>query len=61
LVVIGKVVYLELEKGLVMSDGSVDLVAANSVGSIGVDGYVSVDWLDRLGYAKPDMPLRSLR
>lgn len=61
LVVIGKVVYLELEEGLVMSDGSVDLVAANSVGSIGVDGYVSVDWLDRLGYAKPDMALKSLR
>jgi flavin reductase (DIM6/NTAB) family NADH-FMN oxidoreductase RutF len=54
LIVIGKVVYVEIEDALITNDGSVDLVKAQSVGSIGVDGYVGVNWLSRLSYAKPD-------
>jgi flavin reductase (DIM6/NTAB) family NADH-FMN oxidoreductase RutF len=54
LVVIGKVVYVEIEDALVTNDGSVDLVKAKSVASIGVDGYVGVNWLSRLSYAKTD-------
>lgn len=54
LIVIGKVVYVEIEDALITNDGSVDLVKAKSVGSIGVDGYVGVNWLSRLSYAKPD-------
>ena len=54
LIVIGKVVYVEIEDALITDDGSVDLVKAKSVASIGVDGYVGVNWLSRLSYAKPD-------
>ena len=54
LIVIGKVVYVEIEDALITNDGSVDLVKAKSVASIGVDGYVGVNWLSRLSYAKPD-------
>jgi flavin reductase (DIM6/NTAB) family NADH-FMN oxidoreductase RutF len=54
LIVIGKVVYVEIEDALVTNDGSVDLVKAKSVASIGVDGYVGVNWLSRLSYAKTD-------
>ena len=54
LVVIGKVVYVEIEDELITDDGSVDLVKAQSVGSIGLDGYVDLSWIDRLSYAKPD-------
>ncbi len=54
LIVIGKVVYVEINQALITEDGSVDLVKAQSVGSIGLDGYVDLSWLDRLSYAKPD-------
>ena len=54
LIVIGKVVYVEIEDELITDDGSVDLVKAHSVGSIGLDGYVDLCWIDRLSYAKPD-------
>ncbi len=54
LIVIGKVVYVEIEDALITNDGSVDLVKAKSVASIGVDGYVGVNWLSRLSYAKTD-------
>jgi len=54
LIVIGKVVHVEIDNTLLSDDGSVDLVKAKSVGSIGVDGYVGVNWLSRLSYAKPD-------
>ena len=54
LIVIGKVVYVEIEDELITDDGSVDLVKAQSVGSIGLDGYVDLSWIERLSYAKPD-------
>ena len=54
LIVIGKVVYVEIKVELIADDGSVDLVKAQSVGSIGLDGYVDLSWIDRLSYAKPD-------
>lgn len=54
LIVIGKVVYVEINQTLITEDGSVDLVKAHSVGSIGLDGYVDLSWIDRLSYAKPD-------
>jgi flavin reductase (DIM6/NTAB) family NADH-FMN oxidoreductase RutF len=60
LVVVGKVVYVELNEELLFEDGAVDLVKAGSVGSVGLDGYVSADWLDRLSYAKPDKDLTSV-
>ena len=60
IVVVGKVVFAEIHPTLIFADGSVDLVSAQSVGSVGLDGYVEVNWLDRLSYAKPDQVLESL-
>jgi flavin reductase (DIM6/NTAB) family NADH-FMN oxidoreductase RutF len=60
LLVVGKVVYVELNEELLFEDGAVDLVKAGSVGSVGLDGYVSAEWLDRLSYAKPDKELTSV-
>lgn len=60
LVVVGKVVYVELPESLLFEDGSVDLVAAGTVGSVGLDGYVASRWLDRLSYAKPDKAATSI-
>ena len=60
LIVIGKVVYVEIEDALITNDGSVDLVKAKSVASIGVDGYVGVNWLSRLSYAKPNLVIKSI-
>lgn len=60
LLVVGKVVYVELNEELLFEDGAVDLVKAGSVGSVGLDGYVSAEWLDRLSYAKPDKDLTSI-
>jgi flavin reductase (DIM6/NTAB) family NADH-FMN oxidoreductase RutF len=60
LVVVGEVVYAELPHSVMREDGSVDLVAAGSVGSIGLDGYVASQWLDRLSYAKPDREATSI-
>jgi flavin reductase (DIM6/NTAB) family NADH-FMN oxidoreductase RutF len=54
LIVIGNVTYVEINDALIAEDGSVDLVKAQSVGSIGIDGYVDLSWIDRLSYAKPD-------
>lgn len=54
LIVIGNVTYVEINESLIAEDGSVDLVKAQSVGSIGLDGYVDLSWIDRLSYAKPD-------
>jgi flavin reductase (DIM6/NTAB) family NADH-FMN oxidoreductase RutF len=54
LIVIGNVTYVEINEALIAEDGSVDLVKAQSVGSIGIDGYVDLSWIDRLSYAKPD-------
>ena len=60
LVVVGKVVYVELNDELLFEDGAVDLVKAGSAGSVGLDGYVSAEWLDRLSYAKPDKDVASI-
>lgn len=60
IVVVGKVNYVELPKAVLSEDGSVDLVKAAAVGSVGLDGYVSANWLDRLSYAKPDKEASSI-
>lgn len=60
IVVVGKVVYVELGEDLLFEDGAVDLVKADAVGSVGLDGYVSSAWLDRLSYAKPDKAATSI-
>ncbi len=58
--VIGKVVHVIINDNVVGEDGSIDHVIANSLAGSGLDGYFQPQLLDRLTYAKPDKPVKSL-
>ena len=51
--VIGAVEQVFLDAALIGEDGFIDLHAAGSVASCGLDAYYTVSPLDRLAYAKP--------
>jgi flavin reductase (DIM6/NTAB) family NADH-FMN oxidoreductase RutF len=51
--VIGKIHSIQLENGLLMPDGFIDLHKAETVCSNGIDSYYSTKPLGRLNYAKP--------
>ena len=51
--VIGKIHTIQLENGLLMPDGFIDLNKADTVCSNGIDSYYSTKPLARLNYAKP--------
>ncbi len=51
--VIGKIHSIQLENGLLMPDGFIDLHKAETVCSNGIDSYYSTKPLGRLSYAKP--------
>jgi len=50
--VIGKIHSIQLENGLLMPDGFIDLYKAETVCSTGIDSYYSTKPLGRLHYAK---------
>ena len=52
--VIGEVMYVILDEGLVGTDGFVDVEKAKSVTVVGLDSYHSTQKLSRLKYAKPE-------
>jgi flavin reductase (DIM6/NTAB) family NADH-FMN oxidoreductase RutF len=51
--VIGKIHSIQLENGLLMPDGFIDLHKADTVCNNGIDSYYSTKPLGRLNYAKP--------
>jgi flavin reductase (DIM6/NTAB) family NADH-FMN oxidoreductase RutF len=51
--VIGKIHSIQLDNGLLMPDGFIDLHKADTVCSNGIDSYYSTKPLGRLNYAKP--------
>lgn len=51
--VIGAVEQVFLDEDLIGEDGFIDLHAAGSLASCGLDAYYTVSLLDRLAYAKP--------
>jgi flavin reductase (DIM6/NTAB) family NADH-FMN oxidoreductase RutF len=51
--VIGKIHSIQLQNGLLMPDGFIDLHKAETVCSNGIDSYYSTKPLGRLNYAKP--------
>lgn len=51
--VIGEVLLVSLDEGIISSDGFLDLTKAESVCSNGIDGYYSTQRLNRFAYAKP--------
>ena len=52
---IGKIHAIQLENGLVMPDGFIDLHKAATVCSNGIDSYYETKPLGRLSYAKPGL------
>ena len=58
--VIGKMIHAFVEPSYVGEDGFIDLVKAQSVVSLGLDGYGIATALQRFSYAKPDQRLTTL-
>ncbi len=58
--VIGEVVLAELPSASLRADGSLDLVAADSVALTGLDTYHTCIDSKRMAYAKPDLPPRQI-
>lgn len=59
--VIGEVIQANIPEGCLREDGSVDLVAADSMALSGLDSYHQTGLYRRMAYAKPDQPPRVLR
>ena len=58
--IIGEIQHLLFQDELKDDDGFLDLAKANSVGIIGLDGYVKTQLISRYKYAKPDQKLKIL-
>ena len=58
--VVGKMIHAFVEPSYVGEDGFINLVKAQSVVSMGLDGYCKATALHRFYYAKPDQPLTTL-
>ena len=58
--VIGEIKFIELPEKILMPDGFVDIVTAESIGVTGLDSYHRLFPGDRYSYAKPDRPLKKL-
>ena len=52
--VIGRVLSIHLSPELLEEDGFIHLDRANSMCSLGLDGYFTTNFFSRYGYAKPD-------
>jgi flavin reductase (DIM6/NTAB) family NADH-FMN oxidoreductase RutF len=59
--IVGEIQHLLVENGIEEKDGFLDLAKANSVGIIGLDGYVKTELIDRYAYAKPNRDLKPLK
>ena len=58
--VIGKVIYIELENNIIAADGFLHLEKANSVCSNGIDGYYTTALIERYSYAKPGISAQKI-
>jgi len=56
--VIGTVTQVFLEEGLLRQDGFIDLDKAQSVASLGIDGYFFEGKVHRFEYARPNKPVK---
>lgn len=60
IVIVANIEHIYFEEGIQTKDGFLDLTKAESVGIIGLDGYVKTEMLDRFSYARPDEKLKSI-
>ena len=58
--VIGSVKHVLLKEGLIQQDGFIDANKAQSITSLGLDGYYSTEPIARFEYAKPGKELKKI-
>lgn len=58
--IIAEILDIYMEEGIVDDSGFVYLDKAETAGAIGLDGYVALNLLDRLDYARPNQKAKSL-
>jgi flavin reductase (DIM6/NTAB) family NADH-FMN oxidoreductase RutF len=58
--IIAEILDIYAEEKIISENGFVNLEQAEAVGAIGLDAYVSLNLLDRLDYARPDQPIKSI-
>ncbi len=56
-IVLGSVTHVIIDDGLVSNDGFIHLEKANTITSLGIDGYYSTSLQSRYKYAKADEPV----
>lgn len=60
ILVIGEIKELIIEEELITSDGFLNIEAANTLAMTGLDSYHDTNGINRLSYAKPDIPPKRL-
>lgn len=58
--IIAEILDIYAHDSLISENGFVDLEKADAVGAIGLDAYLGVKLLDRLDYARPNQPTKSI-
>jgi flavin reductase (DIM6/NTAB) family NADH-FMN oxidoreductase RutF len=58
--VIGSITHVLLKEGLVQQDGFIDANKAQTITSLGLDGYYSTEPIARFEYAKPGKELKKI-
>ena len=58
--VIGKIISIQIDKGIIADDGFIHLEKANTICSNGIDGYYSTELIERYQYAKPGIQLQKI-
>jgi len=58
--IIAEILDIYTEKNIIDNQGFVNLAKADTAGAIGLDGYVSLNLLDRLDYARPNQTPKSI-
>ncbi len=58
--VIGSITHVLLKEGLVHQDGFIDANRAQTITSLGLDGYYSTEPIARFEYAKPDKEVKKI-
>jgi flavin reductase (DIM6/NTAB) family NADH-FMN oxidoreductase RutF len=61
IVIVANIEHLFYDEAIQTDDGFLDLTKAETVGIIGLDGYVKTEMLDRFSYARPDEALKSIK
>ncbi len=57
---IGEIIEIKAPSSIIKEDGFVDIHSAGTVSVAGLDAYYSTQFIDRYGYARPNMDLQSL-